>query len=259
MSLKKRIRNGETVTGCWLNLGSSVTAEIVGRAGFDWVLIDIEHGAGGEQDLLHQLQSLHHTPASSIVRVESHNRQRIQRALDFGAEGIMCPQIRNIQQATMAANALRYPPLGSRGVAKMVRATGFGTDFDEYRQKSTETITGIIQVETTEILNSLNEIAELEAVDVLFIGPSDLSMALGIFGEYDHPTFTDAVKATALAAKRAGKAAGILLSTPKDFKKYYQMGIRVIACGADGLFVNEGARKMSDALRDEKNHSEMTR
>ncbi|MEE8428928.1 MAG: aldolase/citrate lyase family protein, partial [Gammaproteobacteria bacterium] len=84
-NLKKRIRNGETLIGCWLNLGSSVTAEIVGMAGFDWVLIDLEHGAGTEKDVLHQLQALEHTPAAPVVRVESYERQRFHRILDLGA------------------------------------------------------------------------------------------------------------------------------------------------------------------------------
>src|SRR5690554_4091895 len=123
-NLKSRIINGETVNGCWLNLGSPLTAEIVGMAGFDWVLIDLEHGSGSEKDLLHQLQALQHTPATPIVRVESAERQRIHRALDMGAAGVMCPRVHHVEEATAVARALRYPPSGVRGVAKMVRATG---------------------------------------------------------------------------------------------------------------------------------------
>ncbi len=259
MGLKKMIRDGETVLGCWLNLGSSITAEIVGQAGFDWVLIDIEHGAGSEQDLLHQLQALEHTPAAPVVRVESYERQRFHRALDLGAEGIMCPQVRNIKEAIIAADALHYPPTGTRGIAKMIRASGFGTKFDEYQQDSVDNIIGILQIETVDILNCLDEVANLEAIDVLFIGPSDLSMALGVFGEFDHPRFIEAVTDTVKAASKAGKATGILLSSPKDFQKYHQMGIRVIACGADGVFVNQGARNTLAELISEKNVSESAR
>src|SRR5437016_5248304 len=118
--LKQRLKQGETLHGCWLNLGSPVTAEIVGLAGFDWVLIDLEHGAGVEKDVYHQLQALEHTPAAAIVRVESTQRQRIHRILDMGAEGIMCPRINNLAEATDVAKGLHYPPDGGRGVAKMV-------------------------------------------------------------------------------------------------------------------------------------------
>src|ERR1700744_624795 len=100
-NLKSRIKNGEAVHGCWLALGSSLTAEIVASAGFDWVLIDLEHGAGNEQDALHQLQAIAHTGATGLVRVESVNRQRILRILDMGAEGIMCPQVSNVEDAKM--------------------------------------------------------------------------------------------------------------------------------------------------------------
>lgn len=254
--LNKRLRDGETVFGCWLNLGSSVTAEIVGQAGFDWVLIDIEHGAGSERALLHQLQALEHTPAAPVVRVESYERQRFHRVLDLGAEGIMCPQIKNIDEASKAAGALHYQPVGTRGIAKMTRATGYGTKFEEYRQESVDHIVGVIQVETTGILDCLDDVANLEAVDVLFIGPSDLSMALGVFGDLDHPRFVKAVTATVQAADKAGKATGILLSDPKDFKKYHQMGIRMIASGADGAFVNNEAKKTLAKMHSEKNKSE---
>jgi 4-hydroxy-2-oxoheptanedioate aldolase len=246
--LKKRIQQGETLHGCWLNLGSPITAEIVGEAGFDWVLIDLEHGAGGEADVLHQLQALAHTPAAPIVRVESFARQRFHRVLDMGAEGIMCPRINNATEAREAVRGLRYPPEGTRGVAKMVRATGFGRNFDAYLNKSSEDIVGVLQIETQEILSHLDEIAAMDGVDVLFIGPSDLSMSLGIFGQFDHSLFQDALNNTIEAARKHGKATGILLSNPDDYPYYQKLGIRLIACGADATFVASGARTMANKL-----------
>src|SRR5882757_6595132 len=247
-SLKKRLKEGETLNGCWLNLGSSVTAEIVGMSGFDWVLIDLEHGAGGEKDVLHQLQALEHTPAAAIVRVESTQRQRIHRILDMGAEGIMCPRISNAAEAKEVASGLHYPPEGSRGIAKMVRASGFGQNFPEYYKNAAENILGIVQIETTEVLDHLDEVASLPGIDVLFIGPSDLSMALGVFGQFDHALFKDALKATVSAARKSGKAVGILLANPDDFATYHEMGIRMIASGADSSFVAAGARNMAGKL-----------
>jgi 4-hydroxy-2-oxoheptanedioate aldolase len=247
-NLKRRLKKGETLTGCWINLGSPLTAEIVGLAGFDWGLIDLEHGAGTESDVLHQLQALEHTPIAPIIRVESFERQRIHRMLDLGAEGIMCPRINNVDEAKKFVSGLSYPPEGQRGVAKMVRATGFGKKFDTYFKEMKENIIGIVQVETPGILKHLDEIAAIDDVDILFVGPADLSMALGIFGQFDHPVFIDALRATVNAAEKAGKATGILLFNPDDFIKYREMGIRFIACGADATFVVNGAHEMVNKL-----------
>jgi 4-hydroxy-2-oxoheptanedioate aldolase len=246
--IKTRIRNGETLIGCWLNLGSSLTAEIVGLSGFDWVLIDLEHGAGSEQEVLRQLQALEHTPAASLVRVESHERQRVHRMLDFGAEGVMCPRVRALAEAQRAAKAVRYQPEGLRGAAKMVRATRFGSDFDEYYANHNKDLVCVVQIETAEIMNCLDSVAATDGVDVLFVGPLDLSIALGVYGQPDHPRFIDAIRTTAAAAARAGKAAGILLQKPEDFERYYDLGYRFVACGSDSGFVQSGARGVSERL-----------
>ncbi|GGH29797.1 HpcH/HpaI aldolase family protein [Dyadobacter endophyticus] len=249
-NLKKRLQNGETLHGCWLNTGSPLTAEIVGLAGFDWVLIDLEHGAGSEKDVLYQLQALEHTPTAAIVRVESSESQRIHRVLDMGAEGVMCPKIQNPEGAQKLVHGLHYPPFGSRGVAKMVRATGFGQHFQDYYDNSRDNILGIAQIETVEVLHHLDAVATTEGVDVLFIGPADLSMELGIFGQFDHPRFRDAVRETCEAARKAGKAVGILFFNTNEYTAYHEMGIRFIACGSDATFVAEGARTMAKKLNE---------
>lgn len=247
--IKQRIKSGETVFGCWLNLGNALTAEIVGQTGYDWVLIDLEHGAGNEKDVLSQLQSLGTSSSAALVRVEGHQRQRLHRILDLGAEGIMAPHINNAAEAKEFVEGLRYPPHGVRGVAKMVRATQFGRAFDEYYATANKNILGIVQIESVEALGHLDAIASIDGVDVLFIGPADLSMALGIYGQFDHPLFIDALAKTVDAANRAGKATGILLFNADDLSKYQQMGIRMIACGADATFVAEGARNNLSKLK----------
>jgi 4-hydroxy-2-oxoheptanedioate aldolase len=130
----------------------------------------------------------------------------------------------------------------------MVRATGFGQHFAEYYKTAAENILGIVQIETAEALNHLDEIAAVDNIDVLFIGPADLSMDLGIFGQFDHPLFKDAIRATVSAARKAGKEAGILFFNPDDYTMYHQLGIRFIACGADATFVADGARNMAARL-----------
>jgi 4-hydroxy-2-oxoheptanedioate aldolase len=165
----------------------------------------------------------------------------------------MCPQAETVADAQKAVNGMHYAPNGKRGVAKMVRATGFGKDFDSYLKESKDSILGVIQIETAEALEHLDEIAALDGVDVLFIGPSDLTMSLGVFGQLDHPLYVDALKAIVDAATKAGKAVGILLFAPEDYNTYYDMGIRLIACGSDATFVAQGAKNMAESLNSKRN------
>ncbi len=248
-NLRKRVLAGETLFGCFLNLGSSLTAEIVGMAGFDWVLIDLEHGAGFEGHVLHQLQALEHTQAAALVRVESFQRQRLHRVLDLGAHGIMVPRVSNQEEALAAVRGLRYPPQGVRGVASMNRACQFGEGFRAYVSEANTSLLGIVQIETEESLNNLDAIAETDGVDVLFLGPLDLSHGLGIAGQFDHPRFLEALQATASAAQRHGKAAGTLIGRPQDLPKYASLGYRFIGCGSDGGLLSSAARHTVEELR----------
>ncbi len=247
--LRARLRNRETVLGCFLNLGSPLTAEVVGLAGFDWVLIDLEHGAGREGDLLGQLQALEHTPAAPVVRVESHERQRAHRVLDLGACGVMFPRVNTAAEAATVVAAMRYPREGVRGVAQMIRATQFGADFAEYQRQAAERLVCIAQIETPEAVENVEAIAAVEGVDVLFIGPSDLSMSMGIFGQLDHPDFLAALRRTAEAAARHGRTAGVLLREPGEMGKYRALGYRFLACGSDGGLLARAARNLAQALR----------
>lgn len=132
----------------------------------------------------------------------------------------------------------------------MVRATEFGLKFQSYYDSSTEELLGIVQIETSAALENVEEIAAVNGVDVLFIGPADLTMELGIFGQFDHPRFLDAIHLITNAAKKFGKATGILFFNISEYEKYHAMGIRFLACGADATFVAEGARNMSKNLDD---------
>ena len=248
--LKLRLQRGETVHGCWLNLGSSLTAEIVGQAGFDWVLIDLEHGAGTEKDVIAQLQALKSTGTAAIVRVESGEPSRISRVMDMGALGVMCPKVNNAKEAKKVINGLHYPPFGNRGVAKMVRATDFSKSFNQYYEEAKAKVLSVVQIETKEALSHLDDIAATEGVDVLFIGPSDLTMELGVFGQFDHPDFLKAVSDIITAAKKASKAIGILFFNTEEYKKYHDMGIQFIACGSDAVFVANASVAMAKKLNE---------
>lgn len=251
-NLKERLGAGQTLLGCFLNLGSSLTAEMVGKAGFDFVVIDIEHGSGTEANILHQLQALEHTAAAAVIRVESHERQRAHRVLDLGAHGIMFPRVNSAAEARACVAALRYPPLGVRGVASMNRACEFGVSFRRYVEASKDVLLGVLQIETAEAVDNVEEIAAVDGADVLFIGPLDLSMSLGILGEFDHPRFQAALERTAAAAARHGKATGVLMPKPDDFTRYHGLGFRFLACGSDGAMVNNAARALAQNLMEQR-------
>jgi 4-hydroxy-2-oxoheptanedioate aldolase len=247
-NLKQRIRNGEAVHGCWLNMGSSVSAEIIGKSGFDWVLIDLEHGIGDEKDAFYQLQALSSTLTTPIVRVQSVARQKVQRMLDLGAEGIMFPQVKSVVEAKFAVSSMHYAPDGIRGVATMIRATNFGASMDEYFKNAKDTLIGIIQIENLECLENLDSIAAIDGMDVLFIGPSDLTMSMGIFRQFDHVHYQEALKATVKAAHEHGKTAGVLMLDPAEYDMYYELGFRFLACGADGFFLKNSALNLVNEL-----------
>jgi 4-hydroxy-2-oxoheptanedioate aldolase len=249
MTLNEQLRAGQTLLGTFLNLGSALTAEMSGKAGFDFVVIDLEHGSGTEADVLHQLQALEHTGARSIIRVEGHARQRSHRVLDLGAHGIMFPRVNTAAEARDCVAALRYPPDGVRGVASMNRACGFGASFRDYVASSKQALLGVLQIETVEAVENAAEIAAVDGCDVLFVGPLDLSMSLGVLGQFDHPRFSEALAATADAARKHGKSTGVLMAAPDMFARYYDLGFRFLACGSDGGMVNQAANALAGSLK----------
>jgi 4-hydroxy-2-oxoheptanedioate aldolase len=249
-NLKERIRAGEALHGCWINLGSPVSAEIIGRAGFDWVLIDLEHGAGNDGVMYQQLQVLESAQATALVRTDDLSRPKAQRILDAGANGIMFPRIETAEEALLAASMLYYPPKGVRGMAKMTRASAFGKSIQDYIANQENNLVGIIQIETISALKQIDAIASLDGVDILFVGPSDLSLALGIFGQLNHADYQAAIRNVAQAAKKAGKAVGVLLQDVSEYEMYHQLGFRFLACGADSSFVARGADTMVKAMKE---------
>jgi 4-hydroxy-2-oxoheptanedioate aldolase len=168
--------------------------------------------------------------------------------LDIGAEGIMFPRVNTAEEARACVAALRYPPEGVRGVATLVRASGYGRRFGEYRSGHR---TAILQIETPEAVENVEAIAAVDGADVLFVGPMDLSVSMGIFREFDHPRFVDAVRRTAAAARRHGRIPGILLPSATDKAKYIDLGFEFLVCGGDLSMLAGGARSILDLLRSE--------
>ena len=231
---RKRVLAREWVCGTFLNLGSPITVEIAGLVGYDWILIDHEHGPGGEDTLLHQLHAAAATPAFPIVRIAMNETPRFKRVLDMGAFGVMVPYVNTAAEARAAVNAMRYPPHGIRGVAKFNRGAGFGGDFEDYYLHAHERLVSVIQIETPEAVANIDEIAAVDGVDVLFVGPTDLSYNMGIRDQLESPRFTETLQKVSTAAKKHGKAAGILVHANPLVAKVRDLGYTFVALGSDG-------------------------
>jgi 2-keto-3-deoxy-L-rhamnonate aldolase RhmA len=246
---RARVLMGEWLAGTFVNLGSSITAEIAGRAGFDWVLLDHEHGPGGEETLLHQLQAVSATPAFPVVRVAANETARFKRVLDLGAGGVMVPHVNTAAEAAAAVAASRYPPRGVRGVAKLNRSAAFGADFADVFAHAHERLVLMPQIEAPEALAEIDAIAGVDGVDVLFVGPLDFTAHLGVPGAFDDPRFSAARREVVAAARRAGKAAGILLFTAAQIPIARAEGFTVVTLGSDGGSVESGLRASAAALK----------
>lgn len=241
-SLRKRVQAGETLFGVWSDLGSPLAAELLANAGFDWVTIDLEHGAATEADLIAHLLAVELRGAAPIVRPQSAERLRIGRALDMGANGIVVPRLDTAEQAREAVTFLRYPPAGGRGVALRTRGAHLGAIGHGDVATVNAEIVGIIQIETQGGLNEADAIAALDGVDILFVGPADLSHSLGVPGRFAEPVYQDALRTVVAACRRHGKAAGILLYDHASFGPHLELGFTFIGLGADGAFVAGGAK-----------------
>jgi 4-hydroxy-2-oxoheptanedioate aldolase len=241
-SLRERVHAGEILFGIWSDLGSPLAAELLADAGFNWVTIDLEHGAATEADLVAHLLAVQLHGAAPLVRPQSGERLRIGRALDLGAAGIVVPRLDTAEQAREAVSFLRYPPAGGRGVALRTRGARLGAIGHPDVGTVNDDIVGIIQIETTGGLREADAIAAIDGVDVLFVGPADLSHSLGVPGRFGEPTYQGALRSVVAACRRHGKAAGILLYDHASFGPHLELGFTFVGLGADGAFVAAGAK-----------------
>jgi 2-keto-3-deoxy-L-rhamnonate aldolase RhmA len=247
-TLRSRVLAGELLVGTWLNLGSNISAEIASRAGFDWLLIDLEHGSGNEADLVSQLQAVDQTETLPVVRIAWNEAPRFKRTLDMGAGGIMVPYVNTAEEAAYAASAMRYPPEGVRGAARFHRGNAFGAQFESYFAEANDKLLTVVQIETSEAIANADAIAAVPGVDVLFIGPLDLSVSLGIMGQMQHPDFRAAVKKVMDACRAHGKSPGILLPTADLIPSAVADGFRFLAAGSDGAAVAAGMKTLVSAF-----------
>ena len=235
--IKRRLAAGEVLVGTFAALGSAVAVEAVARAGLDFVIIDLEHGAGDESRLLELLLAAERGGAHALVRVESAVRERTTRALDLGAEGVVCPRVDDAAAAAAWVAALRYGAgPGARGVALGTRGAGYGLAGDTVAH-AREHVVGVVQIESPAAVEACEAIAAVDGVDVLFVGPQDLSFNLGVPFALDSPTYLAAVERVRAAAGRHAKACGLLVGDGATAAARRAEGWRFVAVGSDATLL----------------------
>jgi 4-hydroxy-2-oxoheptanedioate aldolase len=237
--LRRRMLAGEELLGTFLDLGSALAAEITEGAGFDWLVVDLEHGTGGREATLAQLQALR---APAIVRVPHAASEEIGWVLDHGAAGVLVPRVQGIRDAASAVAATRYG--GARGLDPGSRASAFGRD-GGYAERADEERVTMVQIETRGALDAAAEIAALPGVDALFVGPYDLGVALGVTPGAATPEVQEAARAVAEAARAGGKAAAVFLGDPALAPRYRELGFTLISAG----FTSAVLAGATDAIR----------
>jgi 2-dehydro-3-deoxyglucarate aldolase len=243
-TFKSSINKGEVQIGCWSSLTSPITAEILGLAGFDWIVLDAEHAPNELSSLIVQLMALKDSSSAPVVRPEWNDPVLLKRLLDAGFYNFLIPFIDTVEDAKMAVRATRYPPEGIRGISVSMRGNRYGTQADFF-EKVNQNIAIIVQIESREAVDNVSDIVAVEGIDAVFIGPSDLAAGLGHLGDPSHPEVQEAIRQIVAAAKNASKAVGILATVESDARRYLEMGMTLVAVGSDqGLL-----RKATQELR----------
>jgi 4-hydroxy-2-oxoheptanedioate aldolase len=231
-TFKHAIAKGELQIGLWCSLCSPITAEIVSHSGFDWLLLDTEHSPNEVPDVLAQLQAVQAGTASAIVRPAWNDIVLIKRFLDIGAQTLLIPFVQTPEEARRAVEATRYPPGGIRGITGSGRASRYGRVKD-YLKNASQEICLLVQVETKSALDRIEDIAAVDGIDGVFIGPNDLSASFGQIGNWGHPDVQKALEDAVRRLKKIGKPAGILTPNEEEAKRFIDWGYTFVAVGAD--------------------------
>lgn len=236
---RQSLQQGETLIGCWSALGNPISTEVLGLAGFDWLVLDGEHAPNDITTFVPQLMALKGSSSAAVVRPPCNEPVIIKRLLDIGFFNFLIPFVESEEQALQAVAATRYPPAGIRGVSVSHRSNGYGTVSD-YFSSVNDNISVLVQIETQAGIDHLDAIAAVEGVDGIFVGPGDLSAALGYLGQPNHPQVQAAIRHIFERAAAAGKPSGILAPAEADARRYLEWGAKFVAVGSD-LGVLRGA------------------
>lgn len=249
-AFKRALREGRPQIGLWSSLCSNIVAEIVATSGFDWVVLDTEHSPNELPMVLQQLQAMQidANTATPVIRPAWNDMVLIKRFLDIGAPNLILPFVQSADEARAAVAATRYPPRGVRGVATSQRASRYGLVAD-YHAKADSELGVLVQVETKAALAAIPDIAKVDGVDGIFIGPADLSADLGHLGNAAHPDAQAAIMQGLQMCKAAGKPCGILAPNEDDAKRYLDAGFLFVAVGSDQGVLTKAIRDLSRRFR----------
>lgn len=244
---KQRLQAGERQIGLWCSLSDAYAAEAVAGSGFDWLMFDTEHSPGGIETVLSQLQAVAPYPSQAVVRPAVNDTVLIKKHLDIGAQTLLVPMVNSKAQAEAAVAAMRYPPRGVRGVAGTMRASRFGRVKD-YLALAEEELCLLVQIETREALDRLEEIASVEGVHGVFIGPNDLAASLGHLGDQNHPEVVAAIEDAIARLKVMARPSGIY-STPDAARRYLDLGMSFAAVGGDASLLVKSADALAASFK----------
>ncbi|MEM9098890.1 MAG: HpcH/HpaI aldolase/citrate lyase family protein [Pseudomonadota bacterium] len=234
--------------GMWSALSSPVGAEILAHAGFDWVLIDMEHAPNDLPQVLAQAQALAVGPAPVLCRPAWNDTVLIKRVLDIGIQSLIIPFVQSAEEAQAAVAATRYPPEGVRGVAGGSRASHYGR-VPGYQQNAAAQIAVVVQIETRDAVDRIEEIAAVEGIDALFIGPADLAASMGHLGDIQHQDVQATIAEAAQRCQAAGKPIGTLAVDKPIADRYFEIGYDFIAVGVDSVLLTRAADALAQSFR----------
>lgn len=240
---KAGLASGKPQIGLWCGLANNVSTEAVAGSGYDWLLIDTEHAPNELPTVHSQLQAVAAWQVSPIVRPAWNDTVLLKRLLDIGVQTVLVPFVQNAEEARRAVKATRYPPHGVRGVSVATRANGFGR-IKDYFSRANDEICVLVQVETHAALEAIDEIAAVEGVDGVFIGPSDLAADLGYLGASGHAEVQSAIAQGINRIQKNGKAAGILAPIEADAKRWLEAGCLFVAVGSDVGLLARGSEAL---------------
>ena len=248
-SIKEKFATDKPSIGSWMSMGHVSIAEILSRAGFDWVVVETEHTAIDVSEVLRLIIAIENQGALPLVRLAWNDPIQAKAVMDSGAAGVIVPMVNSKEEAELAVKSVKYPPEGFRGVG-LARAQGYGVDFDEYMDCANKDGLLMIQIEHIDAVNNIDEILSVPGIDGTYIGPYDLSCSMGLPGQLNHPDVEAAKKRVLEATRSHGLAPGIHLVHPEaargELGGCIEQGYRFIALGTDILFLGDVARQMHE-------------
>jgi len=245
-NLKRDLSNGKVSLGTWVTIAHPDVPDLLEAVGFDWLVFDTEHAPIGPESLARMIQVIDTERVCPLVRVGAVDQYKIKSALDMGAHGVVCPLVNSEREAREAARFLKYPPAGVRGVAPR-KAADYGFSTAEYLRTANETTLLVAQIETRQALDNLEGTLSVREVDVAFVGPSDLTMSLGLLDDRSNPKVLEAMRSVVKACEAREKVPGTLAATPEETRRALSMGFRFIGLGSDTRFMVGGSKQFLDA------------